>query len=74
MPKKKEETEIFVEFPEVHSYAFDKQGNHIYITFYDTIFEKEYTMMLDAFKFIEWFGSKEIAEIKQNTIKIVEKL
>ena len=74
MPKKKEETEIFVEFPEVHSYAFDKQGNHIYITFYDTIFEKEYTLMLDAFKFIEWFGSKEIAEIKENTIKIVEKL
>jgi len=80
MPKKKEEfdeeveKEIFVEFPEVHSYAFDKRGNHIYITFYDTIFEKEYTLMLDAFRFIEWFGSKEIAEIKANTIKKVKEL
>jgi len=71
---KKEEKEIFVEFPEVHSYAYDKENNSIYITFYDTIMEKEYTMWLDAFKFIEWFGSKQIAEIKENTIKIVEKL
>ena len=74
MPKKKEDKPIFVELPEVHSYQFDKTMNHIYITFYDTIMEQEYTMMLDAFKFIEWFGSKEIAEIKQNTIKIVEQL
>ena len=74
MPSPKEETEIFVEFPEVHSYAYDKTNNSIYITFYDTIMEKEYTMWLDAFKFIEWFGTKQVKEIKHNTIKMVEKL
>lgn len=70
----KEETQIFIEYPEVHAYQFDKKANDIYITFYDDIMEKEYTMLMEAQKFIEWFGSKEIAEIKENTIKIIEKL
>jgi hypothetical protein len=27
----KEETEVFVEFPEIHTYMFHKKSNHIYI-------------------------------------------
>ena len=46
----------------------------VFICFYDNIVEKEYRVLIEAQKFIEWFGSKEIAEIKENTIKIIEKL
>ena len=74
MPKKKTEYETFVEFPEIHTYMFDKKSNHIYITFYDNIMEKEYTMLLDAYQFIEWFGTKQVNEIKLNTIKKIKEL
>ena len=70
----KEETEVFIEYPEIHTYQYDKKANDVFISFYDDIMEKEYTMLMEAQKFIEWFGSKEIAEIKENTIKIIEKL
>jgi hypothetical protein len=70
----KEETEIFIEYPEIHSYQFDKKANDVYITFYDNIMEKEYIILIEAQKLIEWFGSKEIAEIKENTIKRVKQL
>jgi len=70
----KEETEVFIEYPEIHTYQFDKKANDVFICFYDTIMEKEYRVLIEAQKLIEWFGSKEIAEIKENTIKIIEKL
>ena len=70
----KEETEVFIEYPEIHTYQFDKKSNDVFISFYDTIMEKEYRVLIEAQKFIEWFGSKQIAEIKENTIKIIEKL
>jgi len=37
----KEETQIFIEYPEVHSYQFDKKANDIYITFYDDIMTQD---------------------------------
>ena len=70
----KEETEVFVEFPEIHTYMFHKKSNHIYITFYDNIMEKEYTMLLDAYQFLQWIGTKQIHEIKTNTIKQIKQL
>ena len=70
----KEETEVFIEYPEIYTYHFDKKANDVFISFYDNIVEKEYRVLIEAQKFIEWFGSKEIAEIKENTIKIIEKL
>tara|TARA_R100001463_G_scaffold115865_1_gene171098 strand:- start:436 stop:663 length:228 start_codon:yes stop_codon:yes gene_type:complete len=70
----KEETEVFIEYPEIHTYQYDKKRNDLYITFYDKIMEKEYTILIEAYEFVNWVGSKEIAEIKENTIKIIEKL
>jgi hypothetical protein len=70
----KEETEIFIEYPEIHSYQFYKKNNDLYITFYDNIMEKEYTILIQAYEFIKWIGSKEIEEIKENTIKEIQKL
>ena len=71
---RKEETEVLIEYPEIHTYQFDKKRNDLYITFYDKIMEKEYTILIEGYEFVNWIGSKEIAEIKENTIKLVEKL
>ena len=71
---KKEEEETRIEFPEIHTYQFDKECNHIYLCLYDNIMDKEYTIMFDAYQFIDWIGSKEIAEIKENTIKKIQEL
>jgi len=70
----KEETEVFIEYPEIHSYQFYKKNNDLYITFYDNIFEKEYTILIEAYEFIKWIGNKEIKEIKTNTIKKIQEL
>ena len=67
-----EETRI--EFPEIHTYQFDKKGNHIYLCMYDRIMDKEYMILFDAYQFIDWFGTKEIEEIKENTIKKIKEL
>ena len=43
-----EETQIFIEYPEVHSYQFDKKANDIYITFYDDIIVEATTHYVQA--------------------------
>jgi|TARA_R100000654_G_scaffold71560_2_gene102666 hypothetical protein len=66
--------EIRIEFPEVHAYQLDKKNNHLYLCLYDNIMEQEYTIMFDTYEFIQWVGSKEIQEMKENLIKTIEKI
>lgn len=73
MPENPKE-EIRVECPDIHCYQYDKENNIIYMQFYDKIMDQEYMFMFEAFNFIEWFGSRELAEVKSNTIKLIEKL
>ena len=62
------------EFPELIAYQFDKQCNHIYFCYYDKWAEQEFTIILDAYEFLQWFSKREIEEIKKNLIKTIEKI
>jgi hypothetical protein len=75
MPEEKKECyDKCIEFPEINTYQFDKERCHIYLGMYDNIFETDYTIIFDAYQFIDWIGEKELKEIKKSLIKhITEK-
>ena len=39
------------------------------LCFYDEASDTEYILIVDGYMLLQWFGSKEIAKIKENTIK-----
>jgi len=74
MPKKKDENFVRIDCPTLHTYQHDKKENEVYLCFYDEDSDTEYTLVIDGYQLLQWIGSKEIAQIKQNTIKMVEQL
>lgn len=72
MPKEKKFVRI--EHPILHAYQHYKKDNDVYLCFYDEDSDTEYTLIIDGYHLLQWIGSKEIAEIKQNSIKMVEQL
>jgi len=55
--------------PQIISIGIDE--NSVYITVQDDI--KEYNICFDNLHFLTWFGSEEIATIKENAIKKIQK-
>ena len=72
MPKEKKYVRIG--YPILHAYQHYKKDNDVYLCFHDEDSDTEYTLIIDGYHLLQWIGSKEIAQIKQNTIKMVEKL
>ena len=63
-----------IEFPEIDCYMLDKEMSCIYIEMEDKIMQERYTIMLDAYHFLEWIDTKNLEEIKTHLInKIKEK-
>lgn len=56
--------------PEIISVAID--DNNIYLTVQEDM--KEYNICFDNLHFLAWFGTAEIAMLKEKAIKKIEKL
>jgi hypothetical protein len=65
--------EIRIEYPQIDCYMLDKEMSCIYLEMQDEIMNKRYSIIIDAYHFLEWIDSKNIEDIKKHLIDKIEK-
>jgi hypothetical protein len=62
-----------IEFPEIDCYMLDKQMSCIYIELEDKIMQERFTIMFDAYHFLEWIDQRNLDEIKKHLIEKIKR-